>query len=409
MTFDGSTTMMESGVHNGLVRTLSAWIDPYASGDAGGYYQPILDSNDELNAGMYGSGFGLSNSVIIVRLDGLGMWNTGVSVQLNTWQEITLTFNGSTAKLYVNGILKASTAYTADPDNLAGKNYRIGWGQSGSDTSTRTFFDGQILDLQIYDRVTPIADPNVYCWDTQTTAGHQGGNGTWDSTGTNVDWSDGDGTTLTAWPAGSTDKTAAFATDSGNASWNISVTGNPTPLAIDFGDENGYSTDQYTLSGGTLGVGTGGVTAYYSGTISAPVTLRDAQTWDAETGETLTVGGNVNTSGYSLAFSGNGTTYVSGNISGNGSLTQQGGERHVSRRNRHHHRRRRPERHWIAYAPGIGQCSRPGVDQPGNARCRQWHDHHRFGHLHQHSHRQRHHAGRQERHVHHARRERGTR
>jgi autotransporter-associated beta strand protein len=325
MTFDGSTTMMESGVHNGLVRTLSAWIDPYASGDAGGYYQPILDSNDELNAGMYGSGFGLDNGLIKVRLDGLGMWNTGVPVQLNTWQQITLTFNGSIAKLYVNDILKASTAYTADPNNLAGKNYRIGWGQSGSDTSTRTFFDGQILDLQIYDRVTPIADPNVYCWDTQTTAGHQGGNGTWDSTGTNVDWSDGDGTTLTAWPAGSTDKTAAFATDSGNASWNISVTGNPTPLAIDFGDENGYSTDPYTLSGGTLGVGTGGITAYYSGAISAPVTLRGAQTWDAETGATLTVGGNINTSGYSLAFSGNGTTYVSGNISGNGSLTQQGG------------------------------------------------------------------------------------
>jgi autotransporter-associated beta strand protein len=150
-TFDGSTTMMESGVHNGLARTLSAWIKPNTSDDVS-YYEPVLDSNDELNSGRYGSGFGLDNGKIKVRLDGYGFWSTNVSVTLGQWQLVTVTFNGTNAKLYVNGMLRASRTYTANADSLAGKNYRIGWGQSGSDTSTRTFFDGEIRNVQIFDR-----------------------------------------------------------------------------------------------------------------------------------------------------------------------------------------------------------------------------------------------------------------
>ncbi len=155
MTFDGSTTTMESGVHNGLTRTLEAWIKPKTS-DNVSYYEPIFDSNDERNAGYYGSGFGLSNGTIKVRLDGLGFWSTGVSVVLNKWQHVAVTFNGTTARLYINGVLRASRTYSANANNLAGKNYRIGWGQNYSDTTPPappTFFDGQIYDAEIYDSV----------------------------------------------------------------------------------------------------------------------------------------------------------------------------------------------------------------------------------------------------------------
>ncbi len=178
MTFDGSTTMMESGVHNGLAQTLEAWIKPDTSDDVS-YYEPIFDSNDEANSGRYGTGFGLDNGTIKVRLDGLGFWSTGVAVQLNKWQHVALAFNGTTARLYVNGVLRATRSYSANANTLAGKNYRIGWGQSGSDTSTRTFFDGQIYDVQIYDRViTPV--PNygqlIAADDSATLLGDSGAN-----------------------------------------------------------------------------------------------------------------------------------------------------------------------------------------------------------------------------------------
>ena len=178
MTFDGSTTMMESGVHNGLARTLPAWINPHTSDDVS-YYEPVFDSNDERTSGRYGTGFGLDNGLIVVRLDGLGLWNTGVSVQLNKWQHVAVAFNGTSAKLYVNGVLRATRTYSANVNNLAGKNYRIGWGQSGSDVSTRTFFDGQIFDAEIYDRMivpAPSYGQLVAVSDSSTVLGNSSAN-----------------------------------------------------------------------------------------------------------------------------------------------------------------------------------------------------------------------------------------
>jgi carbonic anhydrase/acetyltransferase-like protein (isoleucine patch superfamily) len=154
--FDGATTMFESGVRNGTARTLAAWIKPYSSDDVS-YYEPIFDSNDERTSGRYGTGLGLDNGTFKVRLDGLGFWSTGVAATLNTWQHVAVAFDGSTARLYVNGTQRASRTYSAG-SSQAGKNYRLGWGQSGSDVSTRAFFHGEIFAAEVYDRmVVPVA------------------------------------------------------------------------------------------------------------------------------------------------------------------------------------------------------------------------------------------------------------
>ncbi len=142
----------ESGVPNGLVRMLTAEIRP-DSFSGGDYYRPILDSNDERNGGRHGSGFGLIDDQIVVRLDGLGFWRTSVSVDPANWHRITVAFDGSRAAVYLDGELAATTEYEADPDRLAGKNYRIGWGQGSQDEISRTYFQGAIRDLRIYDRV----------------------------------------------------------------------------------------------------------------------------------------------------------------------------------------------------------------------------------------------------------------
>ncbi len=66
----------------------------------------------------------------------------------NTWQLITCTFDGSTIKVYVDGVFKNSTSQTgpiADTSNVL----RIGQQKSGF---TRTF-NGSIDDVRVYNRV----------------------------------------------------------------------------------------------------------------------------------------------------------------------------------------------------------------------------------------------------------------
>ncbi|MGC4033448.1 MAG: DUF6055 domain-containing protein, partial [Tepidisphaeraceae bacterium] len=161
-TFNGTSTTAESGVHDGLVRTFSTWIKPDSSpavtSNGASYYQPIVDATDDRKASGYGQGLGINNGLFVVRLGGTNttngqMWNTGVAVTLGQWQKVTLTLSGSVATLYVNDAPVASRTYTATAAGVAGKNYRIGYGQTTTSTTTRTYFDGQIHDLRISDRV----------------------------------------------------------------------------------------------------------------------------------------------------------------------------------------------------------------------------------------------------------------
>ena len=121
--FDGSTTAAESGVLNGPERVLQASILPDTSDDID-FYEAILDSTDERDGAYEGSGFGLDNGEILVRLDNAGFWRTGVKVTLGQWQKITVAFNGRNAALYLNDQLKAERTYTANTGETAGKNYR---------------------------------------------------------------------------------------------------------------------------------------------------------------------------------------------------------------------------------------------------------------------------------------------
>ena len=81
-------------------------------------------------------------------------------------------------------------------------------------------------------------------------------------------------------------------------------------------------------AGGTLQINGGGITVNAgsgANTISAPVTLGAAQSWNNNSSNMLTVGtGIVNNGGYLLTVAGSGNTTISGAMSGNGSLTQSG-------------------------------------------------------------------------------------
>jgi carbonic anhydrase/acetyltransferase-like protein (isoleucine patch superfamily) len=148
--FDGSTTTAESGVHNGLERVLDVWVYPDTS-DNVSYYEGILDSTDSNYSSYKGSGLGLDNKQILVRMDSKGFWNTGIYVTTGTWQHITAMFNGKMAFLFVDDQLKATTTYSATETQVAGKNYRIGFAQ---DTSyVNYYYDGKIKQATIGDKL----------------------------------------------------------------------------------------------------------------------------------------------------------------------------------------------------------------------------------------------------------------
>lgn len=152
MNFNGSDTEFQSGVTDGLQRVLKATIFP-RSPQPTSYYGAVFDSSDERTSSIHGSGFGLRNSRIWVRLANVGFWDTGVNITLNQWQTVTLTYNGTQARLFIDGVQRASRNYTANQSHVAGKNFRIGFAQSAGSGSPKFHFNGEIRDAYIYDNV----------------------------------------------------------------------------------------------------------------------------------------------------------------------------------------------------------------------------------------------------------------
>lgn len=150
--FNGSSTEFQSGVVDGLQRVLKAAIFPRSS-SSNSYYEAVFDSSDERTSSIRGSGFGLRNGRIYARLANVGFWDTGVNVTMNQWQTVMLTYNGSRARLYINGVQQATRTYTAGQSHVAGKNFRIGFAQSASSGNPKYYFNGEIRDALIYDNV----------------------------------------------------------------------------------------------------------------------------------------------------------------------------------------------------------------------------------------------------------------
>lgn len=150
--FNGTSSIAESGVRNGRIRTLAAWVKPRTSDDVA-TYEAVFDSDDE-RSGLFGCGLGLDAGKWIVRLDGLSRWATNVNATTGVWQHVALAFNGTNATLFINGVQAATRTYSGPANDAAaaGKCYRIGYSQTTETTTTRVFYDGLILNARIYDR-----------------------------------------------------------------------------------------------------------------------------------------------------------------------------------------------------------------------------------------------------------------
>lgn len=101
--------------------------------------------------------FMLSNKI---RIDtGSYQWSTGIDVATKKITNIAVTRNSSGIKLYINGVLKASTTKTGDKTSINSGLYTIGQSQtSGSGLGNQ--LSGYLYNINIYDRVLSAEEIN---------------------------------------------------------------------------------------------------------------------------------------------------------------------------------------------------------------------------------------------------------
>jgi len=111
---------------------------------------------------------GANNVIVIDRIgsnDGYGLWLTNanrIAMDLNggsaiaasqsplipgQWYHITGTYDKTYARIYVNGVLEASTAYAADISYSPEPNFRLGY-----DNGNNRYFNGSIDEVRIWNR-----------------------------------------------------------------------------------------------------------------------------------------------------------------------------------------------------------------------------------------------------------------
>jgi hypothetical protein len=116
--------------------SVSAWIKYNASSENLNWFKKGTSN---------GYGLYVRNNTVYVITYGVINWNTGVTLVPNTWFHISFTFDGSTQRIYKNGVLSASinAGY-----NSASGFAAIGYNPTGSESG---YFSGQIDELKVFD------------------------------------------------------------------------------------------------------------------------------------------------------------------------------------------------------------------------------------------------------------------
>lgn len=132
--------------------TISAWIYPRTLGE--GNVGRIVHKGADINAtNGYRAQVSSSNTLLfVVNAGAVQTISSNDAVKLNQWQLVTISFNGSGRKLYVNGIdvTSAGGGETALPPNVAGI-VRIG----NNTIATDATFNGYIDEVSIYNAAVP--------------------------------------------------------------------------------------------------------------------------------------------------------------------------------------------------------------------------------------------------------------
>ena len=88
-------------------------------------------------------------------------------ITLNQWQHVCVTFDSTTVRVYLNGVLKGTRTYTQGPVTTT-VTYKI-----GRSNANNLFFHGDIKDAKIYSRTVTDLEVLTIQSVRSTGAGHR--------------------------------------------------------------------------------------------------------------------------------------------------------------------------------------------------------------------------------------------
>ncbi|WP_084285447.1 LamG-like jellyroll fold domain-containing protein [Solirubrobacter soli] len=148
LSFDGTSDWVRVLDSNSLDltagMTIEAWVNPMS---AGAYRTVVMKQRPgDLAWALYGSGPSTPSAQLTAgagdykRADGSSVLPQG------TWSHLAATYDGATLRLYINGVLTASSAYSGSLNVSTGDLY------IGGNNVWSEWFDGTIDEVRIYDR-----------------------------------------------------------------------------------------------------------------------------------------------------------------------------------------------------------------------------------------------------------------
>ena len=153
LAFNGTSAMVTVADANALdlttAMTLEAWVFPTA---ASGVRDILIKEGAGVDIYNLYARNGQGQPEANVFAGGSNRWATGSALPLNTWSHVAGTYDGTTVRLFVNGVQVGTKAFTGTIATSTGA-LRIGgnslWGE---------FFQGQIDEIRIYGRALSAAE-----------------------------------------------------------------------------------------------------------------------------------------------------------------------------------------------------------------------------------------------------------
>lgn len=300
MKFDGTTSYMEVGTASSIAPdsaiTVEAWIKPAAF--AVNPWQNTVVSKDGWSAGE--GGFVLrcgGNGVISFNIAGKSpsgvsnSWKEAVSptgaVLLNTWTHVAGTYDGTTIRVFVNGVQVGSLAYAGTIDKNALYVTRIGRLADNQGASQTRYFNGNIDEIRIWERALSAAELLANKNDHLNPAGQSRLLGYWR-------FNDGTGTTAADLGTGNNTATMFGSTWDNAVPFNTAVTASAIsgPASVAPGTSQNYavsthvnSTYAWSVTNGsiTAGQGTSGVTVLWGAAGAGSITMIESNATCADT------------------------------------------------------------------------------------------------------------------------------
>jgi len=171
------TTTKASGITSTF--TVSAWIYPTSYGSGGVTNETIYSKWDDdgnnrqffLSLGGDGVCSGLQSNKLYIFMSSSGSWDACAAtnksfyststISLNTWTFVTVTYDSTTAKIYINGFVDNSFSFAGPIFNSAAHIIFAGYDGSGNGLNggpNSRYFPGIIDDIRMYSRTLSAGD-----------------------------------------------------------------------------------------------------------------------------------------------------------------------------------------------------------------------------------------------------------